>query len=1122
MLQYILLKFVLFSDIGGIPVEEREYYLRTLSFQSVWDLKKTGQPVVDLTNQMTVDAVVQSLGSYSESPMLWQLLRVLGKQSDFSELREDRFALQDVLFFMDFDRVFLNQPEAPKDAARDVLTNGVLLRLEENGEPRRFVAFDKSNSMARTGRISFLDERYLDEMHRRLMLDMDHVQASLSKVYAYRGLYFSDAARIRLKLDETSVVVLPDDEDNITDGSGSNRMENLFSAETHETDASGYDIWECGTSMQTVELNRFDGEGFIDPETAKVLNAQLGESSSSFQIRMPFAKGMLHAVDFQAFFRSLQGENEGKLIVKDVYGIDRDLSRCRLLLTKSMFKGWKWLKAHCQSIGQPDPMKYYFEKMERFDHGLYISNTDAMLEDPTGRVPLNYQFLNPMQLTDAELTALLDEHFRQADRLKKNKLYQRLALQRANLEALDDAEVCADETLFRREKSAWVQAVQQNPNFLRDGRVTTLLESKRRAEQRAAVTGRLSVKGVCRFLARDLLALMVFAAEKRITLDGKALSEVNPEAFAAAKAACLQTNQIYLPETTLKLRDGFDCAVLRNPHLSRNEECALRAMVPEKDSLYDRYFSHLTGVVMVGYDSLAPMALGGADFDGDLVKVITDLNVVRAVRRGVYDEKRVRALPVISIPSPGGSEKSAAKNVDVDTIADTFSSRVGSISNTAVRLGMKEYAAQPEPDAENRCAECCILTGLEIDASKTGRHPSLADIHQVQDRFYPRGSRTYLDRKDKILGLKIYGKDWKVRAREKDAFVIEDRRRRKSKPLRIERGDGTLDRLLFAYLEQVTETKKAEDEPAISRRRPPLFRSPEAENRLAPDQLETVRAILWACTETIREGNELGRLRRSYANAKYSGRCRTILTLQYGSPENDVSAFFPTLPGEGTAEETMLRIWGKLRAFCETADDAQTLVQALLDQNWIWMTKEDREAFVKAKFSDLFTLTELAMLTRFDQGGYRLLYYMLKDVRTARLQEEKARLEDAPEIEKPQRAQDDSDEQFQRKTERAVQKAVLQKSAASWLEEDRSVLRHLLKNHAEASAWKREVIENCRAQLRRYAPGGVLANLAEPIYTQCRDLDPKRELFWELFRWSDLQEQICAYQSEKEGSRNAQ
>lgn len=1093
-------------------MEVKAYYLRTLSFQAIWDLKKTGQTMIDLSSPMTTDTVVTSLGSYSESPMLFQLLRVLAEEADFAALRCDRKALQDALFFMDFESVFLNPKSEPKRAAREVLKNGLLLRLEPGGEPRRFVAFDKSNSMAREGRISFLDERYLERMHRRLMLDMEHVDASLSKVYAYRGLYFSDAARIRLKLNEKNVIVLSDDETPIKDSKNQDRLEKLFSAVAQGHDRFGHDMWRCGVTEEQVTLNRFDGEGLIDPETAKVLNEQLGEDSSSFQIRMPFAKGMLHAVDFQAFFRSLQGEKEGKLLVKDVYGIERDLSECRLLLTKSMFKGWKWLKKHCDEIGQTDPMKYYFEKMEQYDHALYISNTDAMLDDPTGRVPLNYQFLNPMHFTGAELSGLLEEHFLQANRLEKNKLYQSLALQRSNLDAVDNAEVCADETLFRREKSAWVQAVQQNPNFLRDGRVSKLLEAKRRAAQRDAVTGRLSVRGVCRFLARDLLALMVFAAKKQITLDGKALAEVNPEAFAAAKKACLQTNQIYLPETTLKLQDGFDCAVLRNPHLSRNEECALRAMVPETGSLFDRYFSHLKGVVMVGYDSLAPMALGGADFDGDLVKVVTDLNVVRAVRRGVYDEKRARALPVISIPSPGGRDQRVTRQVNVDTIANTFSSRVGSISNTAIRMGLKEYAPEPEPLANNRCAECCILTGLEIDASKTGRHPSLVDIHLVQKELFPRGSRTYLDRKDDLLGLKIYGRDWKVESHDEDVFVIKQRRGRKT--FRIERGESTLDRLLYAYLEQITEQRKDDHTPAISRKRPPLFRQPAEENRPSPEQMETVRDILGAYLQAVSEAKQLGSLRRSYAAAKYSGRCRMILTQQYGVLENAVAPYYPTLdPQDNTVEEALLRIWGKLERHCETAEAANALVQALLDQNWIWMKKKDREAFVKAKFPELFMPIEMAMITRFDHGGYRLLYYMLKDVRARRQRQELAALgeisedADAPEPDEAEAP--------------ASETSALRTAAAVWLEADRAVLRPLLKNQAENSVWSRELIEVCRRQLKQSAPGGVLANLAEPIYDQCRDLDPNRDAFWDLFRWSDLKDQICEYQSERKRGESA-
>ena len=93
----------------------------------------------------------------------------------------------------------------------------------------------------------------------------------------------------------------------------------------------------------------------------------------------------------------------------------------------------------------------------------------------------------------------------------------------------------------------------------------------------------------------------------------------------------------------------------------------------------------------------------------------------------------------------------------------------------------------------------------------------------------------------------------------------------------------------------------------------------------------------------------------------------------------------------------------------------------------------------------------------------------------------------------------------------------LRETDGVWLEADRAVLRPLLKSRAENSVWKRELIEVCRRQLKQHAPGGALANVVEPIYNQCRDLDPNRKIFWDLFRWSDLKDQICAYQKEKGG-----
>ena len=58
-------------------------------------------------------------------------------------------------------------------------------------------------------------------------------------------------------------------------------------------------------TIKDINITCFDGEGLISREYAEDLDrAYCGEHiHSSFQIRMPYVKGMLHEVDFKDFFR---------------------------------------------------------------------------------------------------------------------------------------------------------------------------------------------------------------------------------------------------------------------------------------------------------------------------------------------------------------------------------------------------------------------------------------------------------------------------------------------------------------------------------------------------------------------------------------------------------------------------------------------------------------------------------------------------------------------------------------------------------------------------------------------------------------------------------------------------
>ena len=201
-------------------------------------------------------------------------------------------------------------------------------------------------------------------------------------------------------------------------------------------------------------------------------------------------------------------------------------------------------------------------------------------------------------------------------------------------------------------------------------------------------------------------------------------------------------------------------AFFRNPHLSRNEQYIIRrfcdtdeetykAIYKGKDDykyymysreIYDKYFGSLTGIVMVPRHSVLPLCLGGADFDEDLVSVVYNHDVVAAVASGafvkadtpLFGEVLMRDLPVIEIPTTLSEKTTIKDHVPFEHIKNTFSNRIGQISDAAISIGQMEYGqvladttveeSEILDDSVDKpsCAMCTILTGLEIDAAKNG------------------------------------------------------------------------------------------------------------------------------------------------------------------------------------------------------------------------------------------------------------------------------------------------------------------------------------------------------------------------------------------------------------------
>jgi len=803
----------------------------------ILDIKPKDFITLDFSNRTRrgLENVILSTDSHFDNAMFYQVKKCIEQQTqdEFfqNKLKEwNEYSLRDLLIYIDFSHVFpiekyasmyfhmgpktdpeikQNNVNLCKNVLEKFFADGFRISYEKNPEGIHYVPFEKSASMAREGIMLFIDSRLHADMEERLRigLNFNNIELSPSKLYAYTGLYLSDAKRIPQNTDqgfvlnEKTVIVISDNaskrkirEKIITGTPVENQNKKAESSSTIKQDHSAEDTSEQATqekkdhpnkddgtpqewSIQEIEednikikINDFDGEGLISLEYCKYINEILHSEyglqgvASSLQIRgLPFSKGMLHSVDFHGFIKEqLKIKSLDNIYITDAFGIRRNLGDAHILLTQSMFKAFHRLKETTVTGLKPgeDIMKLYFDRCEKYDHALYIGITDMNMST-TGRTKINYQFLNTLALEEDELNTLIKNHVNWAQKSNSKKLIQ------TSNESFHSADETTDFDQEPEIDDTWLKVAAQNPFFINDPKVKGMVQGMRYSLLKDIGKGKFSVHGSNKFLSRDLLALLRFILDKvntdgyqnLITKKEDAQDQLAKELLR--KSSFFTTDCIpmqYNHNKSLHLKAKHYYGILRNPHLSRNEQCVLKPYIPKEDNLYIKYFGHLNGILMVAQSSLVPQILGGADFDGDIVKLVTDPRICRAIVRGCYqtDKPHIRKLPVVVIPESVPRKIILKDNtVDCRTIQDTFSNQIGAISNRAIYYGKREYdpTQKHKIDRNNhillgdtnlltklnaqfdeledytmKCEACTILTGLEIDAAKTGKHPYLGDI----------------------------------------------------------------------------------------------------------------------------------------------------------------------------------------------------------------------------------------------------------------------------------------------------------------------------------------------------------------------------------------------------------
>ena len=869
--------------------------------------------------------------------------------------------LSDIIFYMDFSGIFDRSGARKKHLIRQEKAKALFrpegASLDFGSGPHRYLAFERSGSMSRQARLSFIREDFYDAVRRRIMMDMTIGDCQLSKLYAYNGLMLSSGIRIDgIGIDQPHRVVVVDNPV---------RTPPPIEVITVEDDGTQNSTrkYHRVEAMADVEVTCFDGEGLISKQYARIVDEKLcgKKVHTSFQIRMPYVKGMLHEVDFKDYL-----DRSGADTITDLWGMQHPIQKVDIILTKSMFKGCGWLNESGMS------WEDYWAVFRKYHHALYITNVSK--EKPEQTTELNYQFLNTVSLKADEFRPadLPDgwDHSPETD--ERNWLTKQTELAYYSF--------CADKSfrqnyfLEKLERVSWWErhqgkdqilaaVLKKNPRFINEPVYAKRLEDEADKIVEQYAVGRLIVAGDNRYLSGDLLDFLDCLPVTKTRTSKKANDFID---FRWTQG--LGRENFFASGATYQ--SGHVCTLLRNPHIARNEEMQLYPL-EERGNLYDQYLSHLTDVVMVDYTSLAAERLGGADYDGDMIKTISDPILNECVKRNIHHDpprpqsifSRSHNLPLLMIPTAQPQIRSADDwEARFETVRSTFSSRVGQICNAALDRSIIAYNENSDAEERARCREetetLAILTGLEIDSAKSGIRPDLDEYltHKTVKRS------DFLKYKTLVEEMETR-RAWyePTHAARVKAFF---------KKVDWSKVDSNVERLPYLAQQLKKNTPRIKATPAQDEELFSFAQQPDWKEQLNSDKLAAVDALLRdydAC---------LSRIRACRVPVKEKKRKSDVERILYARGQED--AYDP---------DELYALFGSL-----PSERVSALRQTMREQAWHLMDEDARERFLREwlpepEFADIYDL-----LTDFRFGGYRILGDIVCDMEGENAGREKKQL----------------------------------------------------------------------------------------------------------------------------------
>lgn len=896
-----------------------------------------------LNKSATEQCMLGTLHEQEDNALFYQIMDELhgGK---FSKPADGKIVtdLADVIFYMDFSGIFDRTSQEKKYTDRQIKAKSMFrpegITLDFGSGKHRYLAFERSGSMSREYKLSFIREDLYAAVTRRITMDLSIGMCQLSKLYAYNGLMMSTGTRIDgIGIDKAHRVIVIDNP--------TYEVPNVPVITAEDADGTGNMrvFRRVEKAVDSVKVTGFDGEGLISKEYAATVDKVFcgGNIHTSFQIRMPYVKGMLHKVDFKDFYKMT-----GTTHLIDIWGVKHQVKDVDIILTKSMFKGIGWLN------GSGKTWADYWKTFRKYHHALYITQVGDDEAEATTR--MNFQFLNTLNLTT--------EEFRPVD----------LPLGWDHSPADDPRDWVTKETeqeyynffcdeafrlqyfLKQGERHIWeektrdsylAQILKKNPLFIREAAFSKQLDSIADGIIRRYALGELTVAGDTRYLSGDLLELLWRQVDQTAKRNSR-----QKTFFNAAMTNTFPTTAFYAPGARYAKDKNY--TILRNPHIARNEEIQLEAY-REKDNMRHHYLGHLHDVIMVDPHMLAAERLGGADYDGDMVRTIASPLINQCVRRNYYEYSDALSntdnLPLLMIPTIEPLIRDANDwEARYETVKNTFSARTGQISNAALNRSIQAYNENSTAEDRDRYRKevemLAILTGLEIDSGKSGVKPDLSmylrggDVQRSRFLRYKyiaaeddKGSRPGQTTKKKRLDAYFSSVDW-------------------------DKVDSNIERL--PYLARMLQAKTTRN-PA-----PPA--DPSLLYTFAvPGWKENLDAAVSAKFKALAKDYDhcLRRIRSSRQPHQNSKRITDIERILFARGQEelcDIDSLYAAF-------------------FSLTYEEAENLYQALEKEKWQFLLPEARETFLQRHLPGSDFVKHYDLLSNFCNGGYRILGHLVGD-----------------------------------------------------------------------------------------------------------------------------------------------